>query len=77
MRNQVYFLVSIEDNTVLLLVLLDLSWPVLVTLHFGILLCMSKHHNQRHLFLIYHAPEVLNCGLQGPLSGYKQLVVTC
>ena len=77
MRNEIDFFVSVEDNAVLLLVFLDLGWPVLVTFHFGILLGVSQHYNQRHLLLVDHAPEVFNRGLQGPLGGDEQLVVTC
>ena len=67
MWNQVYFLVSIEDDTMLWFVFLYLSWPVLVTFNFGIFLGMGKHYNKRYSFLVYHTPEVFNCGLERTL----------
>ena len=76
MRYQVNFFISIENYAMLGFVFLDLSWPVLMTLYFCILLSMSQHNNQRYTFLVYHTPKIFNRRLERTLSRDKQLVVT-
>lgn len=46
-----------------------------MALHFRVLLQVRQHDDQRDSFLIDHAPEVLNCGLERALRRDKQLIV--
>ena len=75
-RNQIYFLIAVEYNALLQIILLDLCRPVLMTLDFCMLLRMSQHYDERDSLLINHAPEVLYSWFKWTLSCYEELIIT-
>jgi hypothetical protein len=58
--------------------ILDLHRPVMITFLLSVFLGGCQHDNEVHMLLLAHAPEILSCLEERPLSRNEELVIsTC